>query len=100
MRAAAVGSFKNLTTSRPAIAAASFVAYFYLSLKYAGTVITAFVIGQPSLVSAAFFKYSNTKAEISSGHFFFKLSTSSSMYGFLSLASASTLKAHFFFKSS
>ena len=99
MRAAAVGSFKNLRTLRPAIAAASLVAYFYLSLKYAGHVITAFVIGQPSLVSAAFFKYSNTKAEISSGHFF-KLSTSSSMYGFLSLASASTLKAHFFFKSS
>jgi hypothetical protein len=39
--AAAVGSFMILKTFNPAIVPASFVAYLYESLKYAGTVITA-----------------------------------------------------------
>ena len=41
--AAAVGSFIILKTSSPAIFPASFVACLWLSLKYAGTVITACV---------------------------------------------------------
>src|SRR6267143_1347658 len=42
-RAAAVGSFTRRWTSRPAILPASLVACLWLSLKYAGTVITACV---------------------------------------------------------
>lgn len=42
--AAAVGSLMILTISRPAIMPASFVAYLYESLKYAGTVTTAYLI--------------------------------------------------------
>ena len=41
--AAAVGSLIMRNTSKPAILAASFVAYFYQALKQAGTVMTAFL---------------------------------------------------------
>ncbi len=44
---AAVGSLMILFTSRPAILPASFVACFWLSVKYAGTVITASVTFSP-----------------------------------------------------
>jgi hypothetical protein len=39
--AAAVGSFRILTTFKPEIVPASLVAYLCASLKYAGTVTTA-----------------------------------------------------------
>ncbi len=51
---AAVGSLIILTTSRPAIVPASFVACRWLSSKYAGTVITAFWTGSPTNASASF----------------------------------------------
>tara|TARA_Y100000310_G_scaffold342205_1_gene444264 strand:+ start:189 stop:461 length:273 start_codon:yes stop_codon:yes gene_type:complete len=44
---AAVGSLIILSTSKPAIFPASFVACLCASLKYAGTVITAFLILVP-----------------------------------------------------
>ena len=40
--AAAVGSLMIRLQTKPAISHASIVAYFYKSLKYAGTVTTAF----------------------------------------------------------
>ena len=46
-KAAAVGSFIILSTSRPAILPASLVACLCASLKYAGTVITALVTFSP-----------------------------------------------------
>ena len=46
-RAAAVGSLMIRTTSSPAMAPASFVACLWLSLKYAGTVMTAFSTVSP-----------------------------------------------------
>ena len=46
-RAAAVGSFIILLTSRPAILPASLVACLWASVKYAGTVITASLTGWP-----------------------------------------------------
>ena len=45
--AAAVGSLTILNTSSPAISPASFVAFLCSSLKYAGTVITAWVTSSP-----------------------------------------------------
>src|SRR3990170_5875034 len=52
-RAAAVGSFTSRRTSSPAIWPASFVACRWLSLKYAGTVITACFTGSPRNASAS-----------------------------------------------
>ena len=46
---------------------ASFVAWRCASLKYAGTVMTACVTGEPSCFSASFFSFCSTMAEISSG---------------------------------
>src|SRR5438552_19022526 len=46
--AAAVGSLMMRSTSRPAILPASFVACRWLSLKYAGTVVTQAVITVPA----------------------------------------------------
>ncbi|CFP64315.1 Uncharacterised protein [Bordetella pertussis] len=45
--AAAVGSLMMRLTSRPAMRPASLVAWRWLSLKYAGTVITASVTSSP-----------------------------------------------------
>jgi len=46
---------------------ASFVAWRCASLKYAGTVMTAFVTGCPRYSSAAFFSFCRTIAEICGG---------------------------------
>ena len=46
---------------------ASLVAWRWLSLKYAGTVITASVTVSPRKASAVFFIFSRTLAEISCG---------------------------------
>ena len=54
-------------TSRPAIAPASLVAWRCASLKYAGTVMTAWVTALPRLASASFFSSPRTAALISSG---------------------------------
>ena len=61
---AAVGSLIILTTSRPAIVPASFVACRWLSSKYAGTVITAFSTGSPTKASASFFIFCKMNDEI------------------------------------
>ena len=66
-RAAAVGSLMILTTSRPAIAPASFVACLWLSLKYAGTVITALLTGTPRNASASRFIFCSMNADICCG---------------------------------
>jgi molecular chaperone DnaK len=68
--AAAVGSLMMRLTSRPAMRPASLVAWRWLSLKYAGTVITASVIVSPRKSSAVFFIFINTLAEISCGGIF------------------------------
>ena len=52
---AAVGSLMMRSTSSPAIRPASFVAFRWLSSKYAGTVITACVTEEPSFDSASCF---------------------------------------------
>ena len=67
--AAAVGSLTMRMTSRPAICPASFVAWRCASLKYAGTVITAFVTGCPRYSSAACFSFCRIIAEISGGEY-------------------------------
>ena len=54
--AAAVGSLIIRRISRPAIAPASLVACLCASLKYAGTVTTAFVTALPKYASAISFK--------------------------------------------
>ena len=63
--AAAVGSLIILRTSRPAIFPASFVACLWESLKYAGTVITAFSTFSPRYASASFFSFWSVIADIS-----------------------------------
>mmetsp|Transcript_19952 Transcript_19952/g.48115 ORF Transcript_19952/g.48115 Transcript_19952/m.48115 type:complete len:218 (-) Transcript_19952:463-1116(-) len=54
--AAAVGSLMMRFTSSPAMRPASRVAWRWLSLKYAGTVMTAFLTGRPMNSSATFFR--------------------------------------------
>ena len=54
-------------TSRPAILPASLVAWRWLSLKYAGTVITASVTSSPRCSSAISLRLRSTCAEISGG---------------------------------
>ncbi|GET90209.1 heat-shock protein hsp70, putative [Leishmania tarentolae] len=65
--AAAVGSLMIRSTSRPAIVPASFVAWRCESLKYAGTVTTAFFTCLPRYASAVSFIFSSTIELISSG---------------------------------
>ena len=65
--AAAVGSLIILNISSPAIIPASLVAVFILSVKCAGTVITAFFTGHPKYSSAICFILVKIIAEISSG---------------------------------
>lgn len=64
--AAAVGSFIIRNILRPAIYPASFVAYLYASLKYAGTVITAESTLYYKNYSAVYFIFINTKELICS----------------------------------
>ena len=63
---AAVGSLMIRKTSIPAICPASFVACLWLSLKYAGTVITALVTESPRKDEASSQSLRKTWAEISS----------------------------------
>ena len=67
---AAVGSLIIFITSNPAIYPAVLVAFFCLSMKYAGTVITTFLISRSRNFSALYFNFDNTFAEISSGENF------------------------------
>ena len=60
-------------TSRPAILPASLVACRCASLKYAGTVITAWVTFSPRYASAASFSLVRIIAEISGGEYFLPL---------------------------
>ncbi len=64
---AAVGSLIIRTTSSPAISPASLVACLWLSLKYAGTVMTAFSTVSPRKASASCFIFCKIKADISCG---------------------------------
>ena len=64
---AANGSFIILITFNPAISPATLVACFGLSVKYAGTVITTFLIVFWRNFSALFINFANIFAEISSG---------------------------------
>mmetsp|Transcript_12926 Transcript_12926/g.31187 ORF Transcript_12926/g.31187 Transcript_12926/m.31187 type:complete len:255 (-) Transcript_12926:183-947(-) len=64
--AAAVGSLMMRMQLRPAITAASFVAWRCESLKYAGTVTTAFLMSLPRYASAISFIFTSTMDEISS----------------------------------
>ena len=68
---AAVGSLIILTTSNPAMVPASFVACRWLSLKYAGTVITALEIVSPVNASASRLIFWRMNAEICWGLYSF-----------------------------
>mmetsp|Transcript_29772 Transcript_29772/g.77015 ORF Transcript_29772/g.77015 Transcript_29772/m.77015 type:complete len:450 (+) Transcript_29772:691-2040(+) len=65
--AAAVGSLMIRITFRPEMVPASLVAWRCASLKYAGTVTTAFLTSLPRKTSAVSFILTRTIAEISSG---------------------------------
>ena len=67
--AAEVGSLMMRTTSSPAILPASLVAFRWLSLKYAGQVITAFETGSPKKASASSRSSVSTIALISGGEY-------------------------------
>src|SRR5215218_5562470 len=56
-------------TSRPAMRPASFVAWRWSSLKYAGTVMTAESTGSPRYASASAFSFWRIIAEISGGEY-------------------------------
>ncbi len=66
-----MGSLIILLTSRFAILPASFVAYLYESLKYAGTVTTASLMGFPKYASAVSFILIKTNAPIYYGEYLF-----------------------------
>mmetsp|Transcript_36914 Transcript_36914/g.43127 ORF Transcript_36914/g.43127 Transcript_36914/m.43127 type:complete len:599 (-) Transcript_36914:345-2141(-) len=86
--AAAVGSLMIRTTFSPAIVPASFVDCRCASLKYAGTVTTAFFTFTPRYVSAISFIFCSTIALTSSGvNCFFFPPTSTCTRGFPSLSS-------------
>mmetsp|Transcript_71125 Transcript_71125/g.160920 ORF Transcript_71125/g.160920 Transcript_71125/m.160920 type:complete len:300 (-) Transcript_71125:279-1178(-) len=65
--AAAVGSLMMRKTSKPAMEPASLVAWRWLSLKYAGTVMTALLMSSPTNDSAISFILISTMLDISSG---------------------------------
>src|SRR4030042_2961771 len=65
----AVGSLMMRNTSNPAIFPASFVALRWASLKYAGTVMTAWVTVSPRYASASVFNFARIMAEISGGEY-------------------------------
>ena len=67
--AEAVGSLIIRRHSRPAIVAASFILCLCESEKYAGHVITAWVIFSPKYASASFLILARILAEISSGEY-------------------------------
>ena len=84
--AAAVGSLMMRITLRPEMVPASLVAWRWASLKYAGTVTTAFLTVLPRKVSATSFILTRIIAEISSGaNVFFSPETSAWTYGLPSL---------------
>lgn len=92
--AAAVGSLIILKTFNPAMIPASLVAYLYESLKYAGTVITAFLIDFAKKASAVSLILIKTIDEISSAKNFFTSPLNlTSIYGLLSCP-AMTLNGH------
>ena len=62
-----MGSFTIRRTSRPAIRPASLVACRWLSLKYAGTVMTACSRGSPKKASARCLRARRTWADTSGG---------------------------------
>jgi hypothetical protein len=64
---AAVGSFIILSTFSHAISHADLVAFLWLSLKYAGTVITADVTASPRYFSASSLIFFKINHEICSG---------------------------------
>src|SRR5437763_6226395 len=66
---AAVGSLMIRLTSRPATLPASFVAWRWSSLKYAGTVITALSTVSPRYASASAFSLPRIIAETSGGEY-------------------------------
>jgi hypothetical protein len=68
-RAAAVGSLMIRSTSSPATRPASLVACRCASLKYAGTVTTAWVTRSPRLRPASSASLRSTSALISSGEY-------------------------------
>jgi len=79
------------STSSPAMRPASFVACRCESLKYAGTVITAWVIFVPSRISASAFSLPSTIAEISAGVYCLGLPSTSTSTTASPLAAATTL---------
>ena len=84
------------STSRPAIRPASLVAWRWLSLKYAGTVITAWLTVSPRNASAVSFILPSTKALIWLGEYFSPLASTQAsplspramVYGTISLSLA------------
>mmetsp|Transcript_21305 Transcript_21305/g.54268 ORF Transcript_21305/g.54268 Transcript_21305/m.54268 type:complete len:335 (-) Transcript_21305:313-1317(-) len=93
--AAAVGSLMMRITLRPAMVPASLVAWRCASLKYAGTVTTAFFTSLPRKASAVSFIFTSTIAEISSGEYVFVAPiASTSMLGLPSMDTS--LKGHSF----
>ena len=77
---AAVGSLMIRNTSRPAILPASLVACRCVSLKYAGTVMTACVMFSPKRISASAFSLASTIEASSCGlYVFFSPSTATSI---------------------
>jgi len=80
---AAVGSLIILSTLSPAIVPASFVAYLWASLKYAGTVTTACLTSFPMYYSAVSFIFFKIIADIYSGEYrLFPFLVWISTYGF------------------
>ena len=94
--AAAVGSLMMRRTFRPQIAPASFVACRCESLKYAGTVMTAFFTSPPRYASAISFIFSSTMEEISSGANCFRSPLKDTSIIGLSLGPRSTLNGQCF----
>jgi hypothetical protein len=88
-----------LKTFIPEITPASFVAYLCESLKYAGTVMTAFLIFLDKNASATSLIFVKTIAEISSGWNFLVSPLYYTTIIGLSLAPASTLKGQCFISS-
>mmetsp|Transcript_7322 Transcript_7322/g.30476 ORF Transcript_7322/g.30476 Transcript_7322/m.30476 type:complete len:294 (+) Transcript_7322:1093-1974(+) len=85
--AAAVGSLMMRMQLMPAMTAASLVAWRCESLKYAGTVTTAFLMSRPRYASAVSFIFTRIIAEISSAwNTFLPSFSSTSMQGLLSFS--------------
>mmetsp|Transcript_14331 Transcript_14331/g.38371 ORF Transcript_14331/g.38371 Transcript_14331/m.38371 type:complete len:527 (-) Transcript_14331:71-1651(-) len=100
--AAAVGSLMIRMTLRPAMRPASFVAWRCESLKYAGTVMTAFVMFSPVNPSAVSFIFCSTNAPTCDGEYCFPaastqtspLSARTSLYGMFLMSSCVFSSVH------